>query len=118
MLLIIFMELLIKSNYIDYFHAIINKVQLLEHQILVDQELSRHISLGDKVQYLKYLKAFDAHESIFAWKWSIFDEDIQILAPNTYQTTFCLTSTLAPAIAQSSRSSSPRHKFNLFEPSF
>ena len=55
MLLIIFMELLIKSNYIDYFHGIIKKVQLLEHQILVDQELSRHISVADKVQYLKSL---------------------------------------------------------------
>lgn len=81
MLLIIFMELLINSNYIDYFHGVINKVQLLEHQILVDQELSRHISLAEKVQYLKYLKAFDAHESIFSLKWSIFDQDIQVIAP-------------------------------------
>ena len=107
MLLIIFMELLINSNYIDYFHGIINKVQLLEHQILVDQELSGHISLGDKDKYLRYFKAFDAHESIFAWKWSIFDQAIQVIAPNTYQTRFPMTSAPTPTIAQSSRSSSP-----------
>ena len=77
-------------------------MKLLEHQILDDQELSGHISLADKVQYLRYFKAFYAHESIFAWKWSIFDQDIQVLAPNTYQTTFPTTSTQAPAIAQSS----------------
>jgi len=64
-------------------------------------------SLAEKVQYLKYLKAFDAHESISAWKWSIFDQDIQVLVPNTYQTTFPMTSTPTPAIAQSSRSSPP-----------
>ena len=93
MLLIIFMESLIKFNYIYYFHGIINKVQLLEHQILVDQELSGHISLADKVQYLRCFKAFNAHESMFAWKWSIFDQDIQVLAPNTYQTIFPMTST-------------------------
>jgi len=118
MLLIIFMESLIKLNYIYYFHGIVNKVKLIEHQILVDQELSGYISLADKVQYLRYFKSFDAHESIFAWKWSIFDQDIQVLAPNTYQTTFPITSTLAPAIAQSSQSSSQWHKFNFFEPSF
>ena len=118
MLLIIFMELLINSNYIDYFHGVINKVQLLEHQILVDQELSRHISLAEKVHYLKYLKSFDAHESIFSLKWSIFDQYIQVIAPNTYQTTFPMTLAPTPTIAQSSRSSSPRHKFILFERSF
>jgi len=80
--------------------------------------LSRHISLADKAQYLKYLKAFDAHESIFACKRSIFDQDIQVLAPNAYKTTFPMTSTPSPAIAQLSRSSSPQHKFNFFEPSF
>ena len=30
-------ELLIKCNYIDYFHGLSNKEQLLGHQILVDQ---------------------------------------------------------------------------------
>ena len=38
------------------------EVQLLEHKILVDQQLSRHISLANMVEYLKYLKAFDGHE--------------------------------------------------------
>ena len=106
MLLIIFMESLIKFNYIYYFHGIINEVKLLEHPILVYQELSGCISLANKVQYLRYFKAFDTHESIFAWKWSIFDQDIQVLASNTYQTTFPMNSTPALAIAQSSQSSS------------
>jgi len=46
-------ELLIKCNYIDYFHGIINTKQLLGHQILVDQQLLQHISLANKVQCLK-----------------------------------------------------------------
>jgi hypothetical protein len=82
------------------------KVQLLEHKILVDHQLLRHISLANKVEYLKYLKAFDAHESIVVWKWSIFYQHIKVLAPTTYQTTFPMTSTPTDAIAQSSRSSS------------
>ena len=66
-------------------------MQLLEHKILVDQQLSRHISVANKVEYLKYLKAFNAHESIVLWKWFIFYQHLQVLAPTTYQTTFPMT---------------------------
>lgn len=91
------------ANVIDYLHEIGNKVQQLEHQLLVDQQLLVHLSLADKVWYLKYLKSFDTNESIVVWQWSIFDQHLQVLALTTSQATFPMDSTPTHTIAQSSQ---------------